>query len=76
MYGVYTRYLWQGNHQIYGHIRCMYTVLTNPNNLKPINASKKMVCSRTLCLPALGWEELEALGLLSRDINQQSFNAG
>jgi hypothetical protein len=54
----------------------MYTVLTNPNNLKPINASKKMVCSRTLCLPALGWEELEALGLLSRDINQQSFNAG
>jgi hypothetical protein len=22
--------IWQGNHQIYGHIRCIYTVLANP----------------------------------------------
>ena len=27
---VYTQYFWHGNHQIYGHIRCMYTVLANP----------------------------------------------
>jgi hypothetical protein len=27
---VYIRYFWQGNHQIYGHIRCIYTVLANP----------------------------------------------
>jgi hypothetical protein len=30
IYTVYTRYLWQGNHQIYGHKRCMYTILVNP----------------------------------------------
>ena len=30
MYTVEIRYLWQGNHQIYGHIRCIHTVLTNP----------------------------------------------
>jgi len=27
---VYIRYFWQGNHQMYGHIRCIYTVLANP----------------------------------------------
>jgi len=27
---VYIRYFWQGNHQIYGHIRCIYLVLANP----------------------------------------------
>ena len=30
---VYTGYFWQGNHQIYGHIRCIYMVLANPINL-------------------------------------------
>ena len=30
IYTVYIRYFWQGKHQIYGHIRCMYTVLANP----------------------------------------------
>jgi len=29
IYTVYIRYFWQGNHQIYGHIRCIYTVLAN-----------------------------------------------
>ena len=29
---MYIRYLWQGNHQIYGHIRCIYTVLANPKH--------------------------------------------
>ena len=33
MYMVYIRYFWQGNHQIYGHIRCIYTVLANPRHL-------------------------------------------
>jgi hypothetical protein len=30
IYMVHIRYIWQGNHQIYGHIRCVYTVLANP----------------------------------------------
>jgi len=33
IYTVYIRYFWyfwQGNHQKYGHIRCIYTVLANP----------------------------------------------
>ena len=30
IYTVYIRYFWQGNHQIYGHIRCIYTILANP----------------------------------------------
>jgi len=29
IYSVYIRYFWQGNHQIYGHIRSIYTVLAN-----------------------------------------------
>jgi len=33
IYTVYIRYYWQGNHEIYGHIRCIYTVLANPNHL-------------------------------------------
>ena len=27
---IYIRYFWLGNQQIYGHIRCIYTVLANP----------------------------------------------
>jgi hypothetical protein len=33
IYTVYIRYVWQGNHQIYGHIRCIYTVLANPMHM-------------------------------------------
>ena len=29
IYAVYIRYFGQGNHQIYGHIRCIHTVLAN-----------------------------------------------
>ena len=32
-YTVYIRYFWLGNHQIYGHIRCIYTVLANSRNV-------------------------------------------
>jgi len=30
IYTVHIRYIWQENHQIYGHIRCIYTVLAIP----------------------------------------------
>ena len=30
IYTVYILYFWQKIHQIYGHIRCIYTVLANP----------------------------------------------
>jgi hypothetical protein len=30
IYIVYIQYFWQGNHQIYGHVRCSYTVLASP----------------------------------------------
>jgi hypothetical protein len=29
-YTVYVRYFWQGNNQIYGHVRCICTVLADP----------------------------------------------
>jgi hypothetical protein len=32
IYPAYIRYFWQRNHQIYGHIRCMFTVLASPTN--------------------------------------------
>ena len=30
IYTMYLRYFWQGNHQIYGHVRRIYAVLANP----------------------------------------------
>ena len=33
IYTVYIRHLWQGNDRLYGHIRCICTVLANPNTL-------------------------------------------
>ena len=32
-YTVHVRYFWQGNHQIYGHIQCIYTVLATPTHI-------------------------------------------
>ena len=32
IYTVHTRYFWQGNHQIYGHKWCIYTILANPTS--------------------------------------------
>jgi len=32
VYTVYIRYFWQGDHQVHGHIRCIYTVLANPKH--------------------------------------------
>ena len=34
IYTVYIRSFWQGNHQVYGHIRCIYTVLANPTYMQ------------------------------------------
>jgi hypothetical protein len=34
IYTVFVRYCWQENHQIYGHIRCIYTVLANPRYVR------------------------------------------
>jgi len=33
-YTVYIRYNWQGNHQTYGHNRCIFTVLANPMHVQ------------------------------------------
>ena len=33
IYMVCIWYFWQGNHWIYGHIRCIYAVLANPTHL-------------------------------------------
>jgi len=34
MYTVYIWYIWQGNHQIYGRIQCIYTVLDDPTYIQ------------------------------------------
>jgi hypothetical protein len=38
IYMVYVRYFWQENHQIYGHIRCIYSILANPTHSPSENA--------------------------------------
>jgi succinate dehydrogenase flavin-adding protein (antitoxin of CptAB toxin-antitoxin module) len=45
IYTVYIRCFWQKNHQIYGHIRCIYTVLANPTHLRsdPQNTTGRTV---------------------------------
>jgi hypothetical protein len=37
IYTVCVRYFWQGNHQIYGQIRCIYTVLANPTYMHAVH---------------------------------------
>jgi len=34
---VCTRHFWQGNHHMYGHIRCIYTVLADPTHTLSAN---------------------------------------
>jgi hypothetical protein len=51
IYTVYIRYFWQGYHQIYGHIRCIYTVLANPKYVglaRTIRRYIQGVCARYL----------------------------
>jgi hypothetical protein len=44
IYTVYIRYCWQGNHQIYGQIRCIYTVLANPTYVRIQVCVTHIVC--------------------------------
>jgi hypothetical protein len=46
IYGAYT-FFWQGIHQLYGHIRCVYTVLANPNCLRFVGHGKKNMAYKT-----------------------------
>ena len=38
-YTEYMWYSWQGNHQIYSHIRCTYSILTKPTHTTPPNSA-------------------------------------
>jgi len=38
MYGVYIQYFWQGNHQIYGHIQCVYMGFWSTLNIRSYKA--------------------------------------
>jgi len=53
---VYIRYFWQGNHQIYGHIRCIYTVLANPTSIAHLTstcrAAAPPICCAATAAPA------------------------
>ena len=44
---IYIRYFWQGNHQIYGHIRCVCTILANPTHTHTYTCTYSHTC--TLC---------------------------
>jgi hypothetical protein len=45
IYTAYIWFVWQGNHQIYGHIRCIYTVLTNPEHVHKHILNERLCCS-------------------------------
>jgi hypothetical protein len=52
IYTVYIRYFWQGNHQIYGHIRCIYIFI----RFWPTLAICRMlhmicICVQHVCMP-------------------------
>jgi len=42
VYTAYIRYSWQGYHQMYGHIRCIYTVLANPMHVESLGCNAVM----------------------------------
>jgi len=44
---VHIRYFWQGNHQIYVHIRCIYMILANP---KYVSVLKIIRCVKIRCV--------------------------
>jgi hypothetical protein len=50
IYTVCIQYFRQGNYHIYGHIRCIYTVLANPT-YAPI---QRIICAHTLVYTSLG----------------------
>jgi hypothetical protein len=55
---IYMRYFWQGNHRIYGHIRCIYTVLANPMYMRAkctCKWLKDVVVEKVVCFFACSW---------------------
>ena len=45
-------YIWQGNHQLYGHIWCVYTVLANPTYVVVANPSHYQYYTHLCGIPA------------------------
>jgi hypothetical protein len=50
-YGVCIRYFWQGNHQIYGQIRRICTVLANPTHTTHMPTKTHLELPLASCLP-------------------------
>jgi len=54
IYTVYIRYFWQGNHQIYGHIRCVYIrfwpSLSMSEHVKRACPSQASACCLCVCV--------------------------
>ena len=46
----YIRHFWRGHHKKYGHIRCIYTVLANPN-LHTHISNRRIYCGLCKCAP-------------------------
>ena len=46
----YIRHFWRGHHKKYGHIRCIYTVLANPN-LHTHISNRRIYCGLCTCAP-------------------------
>jgi len=63
---VYIRYSWQGNYQIYGHIRCIYTVMTNPKQTPRYKAGP--VCN---CVPAISFSARGVAGVAGKLVNDE-----
>jgi len=42
IYMVFTRHFWQGNDPIYGHMRCIHTVLASPSHFPCLFGAAKM----------------------------------
>jgi len=65
IYTVYIRYFWQGNHQMYGYIRCIYTVLANPmhHTYPHPHVPQFRACDKFDCF-VVAWEkQLHGVGL-------------
>ena len=46
IYTVYVRYFWQGNHQLYGHIRCIHMALANTSMYPRTHMMKFLALAR------------------------------
>ena len=53
---MYIWYFWQGNHQIYGHIRCVYTVLANPTHNQAVHQRLFLCTCMCVCVGAAASE--------------------